>query len=248
MRPSLFTGPQTWPITPFRRSRPIDFLTELDKWREYRNFLRAHHSFIATPKEFSATPKTELGQDMLSHGAKFGFEIREGTAYSNFYDHEIQRRAMREISIYEISKDGVWSQLVPEPSCFKILGIVNTALPKNLKSWVTDLGELTIGKLGFSMLYGHPMRVPSEDAYPHNSKQTDKRFQKWKTIELEIDGETESFELNRLYRLWLRMGFQLLFSPDEGQQLCVGLLSDEYRAKLLRHNEQAWKEILEKDI
>jgi hypothetical protein len=44
------------------------------------------------------------------------------------------------------------------------------------------------------------------------------------------------------------MGFHLLFSPDEGQQLCVGLLSAEFREKLLRHNEQAWKEILEKDI
>ena len=91
------------------------------------------------------------------------------------------------------------------------------------------------------------MKFPSEDVYPHNTPGNDKRFEKWKTIELEIDGETESFELNRLYRLWLRMGFQLLFSPDEGQQLGVGILSEDYKEELLQHNE-AWGQLLEKDI
>ena len=249
LHPSLFMGGQPWPITPFRRPQQNVFLTELDKWREYRDLLRAHHNFIATPNEFAATPGTELGRNMSSHGVEIGFKTREGVAYSNFYNHKTQRRDTREMPLFEVSKDGVWAQLVSEPSCIKILGVVNTGRPKNLKSWVKDLSILTIDKLGFSMLFGHPMRIPSEDVYPHNSPTgSDKRFEKWKTIELEIDGATESFELNRLYRLWLRMGFELLFSPDEGQQQCVGILSEGYKAELLQHNEQAWSQLLEKSL
>ena len=248
LHPSLFKGRVSMLITPFRRPQQNVFLTELDKWKEYRNLLRSHHSFISAPKEFTNSLETQLGQDMSTYGAELGFVTREGVACCNFYNHDTQRRDAREITVFEVLRDGIWAQLITEASCLKILGIVNTGRAKDLRRWVRDLGVLAINKLGVDMLYGHPMRVASEDIYPCSSPGNDKRFEKWKTIELEIDGATESLELNRLYRLWLRMGFQLLFSPDEGQQLCVGLLSDEYRAKLLRHNEQAWKEILEKDI
>jgi len=228
LHPSLFTGEVSMPITPFRRSQRNVFLTELDKWKEYRNLLRSHHSFISAPKEFSNSLETQLGQNMSTHGAKLGFVTREGIACCNFYNHETQRRDAREITVFEVLRDGIWAQLITEASCLKILGIVNTGRAKDLRRWVRDLGVLAINKLGVDMLYGHPMRVASEDIYPCSSPGNDKRFEKWKTIELEIDGQTESIELNRLYRLWIRMGFKLLFSPDEGQlQLCVGLLSDE---------------------
>jgi len=247
LHPSLFKGKVSMPITPFRRSQRNVFLTELDKWREYRDLLRAHHSFISAPKEFTNCLKTQLGQDMSTHGAKLGFVTREGVACSNFYNHETQRRDTCEITVFEVLRDGIWAQLITEPSCLKILGIVNQNSPKDLRRWVRDLGILAINKLGASFLYGHPMKFPSEDVYPHNTPGNDKRFDKWRTIELEIDGDTETFELNRLYRLWLRMGFHLLFSPDEGQQLCVGILSEDYKEELLQHNE-AWSQLLEKDM
>jgi hypothetical protein len=245
LNPSFFKEEESLPITPFQRPRRNEIFTELDAWRSFRNFLRHHHSFI-TPSFECDVALCGLGKQIGHSGAKLGFKIRQGRAFSNYFNEKTNRRDIRESPLYEISKEGVWCQLIEEPSSLKILGIVNTGRPKNLQNFVSCLISLAIGELGFKMIYGHPMMVPNEDRYPHNGS-TDKRFKKWKTVKLEIDGETESFELNRLYRLWLRMGFELLFSPDEGQQLCVGILSAEYREELLQHN-QAWSQLLEKDI
>ena len=245
LNPSFFKGEESLPITPFERPRGNEIFTELDAWRSFRNLLRHHHSFI-TPSFECDVALCGLGKQIGHSGAKLGFKTRQGRAFSNYFNEEINRRDIRELPLYELSKEGVWCQLFEEHSCLKILGIVNTGRPRNLQNFVSCLISLAIGELGFKMIYGHPMMVPNEDRYPHNGS-TDKRFKKWKTIELEIDGETESYQLTRLYRLWLRMGFQLLFSPDEGQQLCVGILSEDYKEELLQHNE-AWSQLLEKDI
>jgi hypothetical protein len=245
LNPSFFKGEESLPVNPFERPRRNEIFTELDAWRSFRNLLRHHHSFI-TPSFEGDVALCGLGKQIGHSGAKLGFKTRQGRAFSNYFNERTNRRDIRESPLYEISKEGVWCQLIEEPSSLKILGIVNTGRPRNLQNFVSCLMSLAIGELGFKMIYGHPMMVPNEDRYPHNGS-TDKRFKKWKTVKLEIDGETESFELNRLYRLWLRMGFELLFSPNEGQQLCVGILSAEYREELLQHNE-AWSQLLEKDI
>ena len=246
LNPSFFKGEESLPRTPFERPRRNEIFTELDAWRSFRDLLRRHHSFI-TPSFKDEVSLCGLGKQIGHSGAKLGFKTRQGRAFSNYFNENKNRRDIRESPLYELSKEGVWCQLIEEPSCLKILGILNTGRPKNLQNFVSCLMSLAIGELGFKMIYGHPMMVPNEDRYPHNGS-TDKRFKKWKTVKLEIDGETESFELNRLYRLWLRMGFKLLFSPDEGQlQLCVGMLSENFREELLQYN-QAWSQLLEKDI
>ena len=108
--------------------------------------------------------------------------------------------------------------------------------------------SLAIGELGFKMIYGHPMTVSSEDHYPHNGKDKTKRFKKWKTVKLEVEGQKKSFVLNRLFKFWLLMGFNLLWSPDKGKELCVGALSSEYRKTLLTHDKEAWNQIFEGPI
>ena len=98
------------------------------------------------------------------------------------------------------------------------------------------------------MIYGHPMTVSSEDHYPHNEKDKTKMFKKWKTVKLEVEGQKKSFVLNRLFKFWLLMGFRLLWSPDEGKELCVGALSSEYKETLLCHNKETWAQIFEDPI
>ena len=244
LNPSFFKGEESLPITPFERPRGNEIFTELDAWRSFRNLLRRHHSFI-TPSFKDEVALYGLGKQIERSGAKLGFKTRQGRAFSNYFNEDTNRRDVRELPLYEISKDGVWCQLIEEHSCLKILGIVNTGRPKNLKKFVACLVNLAIRELGFKMIYGHPMMVPCEDRYPHNGVK-DKRFQKWKTVKLEMDGERKSFVLNRLFKLWITAGFSLLWSPDYGRDLCVGAVSPVYRQNLLKHKD--WTQLLEKDI
>ena len=246
LNPSFFKGEESLPRTPFERPRRNEIFTELDAWRSFRNLLRHHHSFI-TPSFESDVALCGLGKQIERSGAKLGFKTRQGRAFSNYFNEKTNRRSIRESPLYELSKEGVWCQLIEEPSCLKILGILNTGRPKNLQNFVSCLMSLAIGELGFKMIYGHPMMVPNEDRYPHNGS-TDKRFKKWKNGKLEMDGETKSFVLNRLFKFWLLMGFNLLWSPDEGKELCVGALSSEYRKTLLTHDKEAWNQIFEGPI
>ena len=247
LNPSFFKGEESLPITPFERPRGNEIFTELDAWRSFRNLLRHHHSFI-TPSFEGDVALCGLGKQIGYCGAKLGFKTRQGRAFSNYFNEKTNRRDIRESPLYEISKEGVWCQLIEEPSSLKILGIVNTGRPKNLQNFVSCLISLAIGELGFKMIYGHPMTVSSEDHYPHNGKDKTKRFERWKTFKLEVEGQKKSVVLNRLFKFWLLMGFRLLWSPDEGKELCVGALSSEYKETLLCHNKEAWAQIFEDPI
>jgi len=247
LNPSFFKEEESLPITPFQRPRRNEIFTELDAWRSFRNLLRHHHSFI-TPSFEGDVALCGLGKQIERSGAKLGLKTRQGRAFSNCFNEKTNRRDIRESPLFEISKEGVWCQLIEEPSCLKILGIVNTGRPKNLQNFVSCLISLAIGELGFKMIYGHPMTVSSEDHYPHNGKDKTKRFERWKTVKLEVEGQKKSVVLNRLFKFWLLMGFRLLWSPDEGKELCVGALSSEYKETLLCHNKEAWAQIFEDPI
>jgi hypothetical protein len=244
LNPSFFKGEESLPVTPFERPRPNVIFTELNTWRSLRNLLRLHHPFI-TPSFNDEVAPYGLGKEIECSGARLGFKTRQGHAFSNYFNEETNRRDIRKAPLYELSKEGVWCQLFKEPSCLKILAIVNSGKPKNLRDFVSCLISLAISELGFKMIYGHPMMVPNEERYPHNGS-TDKRFKKWKTVKLEMDGETKSFVLNRLFKLWITAGFRLLWSPDYGRDLCVGAVSPAYRQNLLKHKD--WTQLLEKDI
>jgi hypothetical protein len=246
LNPSFFKGEESLPVNPFERPRRNEIFTELDAWRSFRNLLRHHHSFI-TPSFEGDVALCGLGKQIGHSGAKLGFKTRQGRAFSNYFNEETNRRDIREIPMYEVSKEGVRCELIEEPSCLKVLGIVNSGRPKNLQNFVSCLMSLAITELGFKMIYGHPMVVPSEDRYPNNG-QTDKRFQKWKTVKLVYGGEAKSFLLNRLFKIWVKFGFRLLWSPDLGRDLCVGAVSPEYRKTLLTHDKEAWTQIFEDPI
>ena len=247
LNPSFFKGIDSLPRIPFERPRPNEIFTELDAWRSFRDLLRWHHPFI-TPFFRDEVELCGLGKEIESSGAGLGFKTRQRRVFSNFFNEEIQRRDTKEMPLYEVSKEGVLCELIEEPPCLKILGIVNTGRPKNLQNFVRCLISLAIDKLGFNMIYGHPMTVPTEDKYPHNGKDKTKRFKKWKSVQLKMDGKSKTFVLNRLFKLWLLMGFRLLWSPDEGKELCVGALSPEFQETLLCHNKEAWTQIFEDPI
>jgi hypothetical protein len=118
---------------------------------------------------------------------------------------------------------------------------VNEGKPKSLRGWVSDLKQLLIKDCGFGFVWGHAMQVESNVNYPNNSK-IDRRFEHWKTVKIQTNGGPLVFNLNRLTRLWLKMGFCLAPSPETNESPALALYSDSFFQELLELKPDIWKQ------
>ena len=103
LNPSFFKGIDSLPRIPFERPRPKEIFTELDAWRSFRDLLRNHHSFI-TPSFKDEVSLCGLGRQIERSGAKLGFKTRQGRAFSNYFNEDTNRRDVRELPLYELSR------------------------------------------------------------------------------------------------------------------------------------------------
>ena len=174
-----------------------------------------------------------------------GFEVWTTIARRNFFDFESHRRSSEDLPITVISKDDCWAQLLQEGERYcKILGIVNTGRPKSLRHWISDLKQLLIDDCGFGFVFGHAMTVKSNRNYAHNSR-FDRRFENWKTVKIQTDDGPLVYKLNRLTKLWLRMGFSLAPSPDRDGSPALALYSSSFFQELLELEPTFWKQFEE---
>lgn len=245
LNPSFFKGVESLPVTPFERPRRNEIWTELDSWRNFRELLRDHHPFIETNSETQQEPQESWQIDIARHGKEFGFRTEYELGQSNFYDEEIQRRRLTELHLVKLKRDGFWAQLLDNgPGC-KILGIVNERAANffALKRFVSDLKSLLLDSMKYQFVYGHPAKTDSPP-YPFNGpeSQRHKRFERHSSIELLVDksGLKRKFKISRLCKLWLSTGFQLFWSPDGVDRLCVGFMSEEMKNKALTQEPKLW--------
>ena len=133
-----------------------------------------------------------------------------------------------------LAKDDCWIQLVQEGKRYvKIIGIVNEGKPKSLRGWVSDLKQLLIKDCGFGFVWGHAMQVESNVNYPNNSK-IDRRFDHWKTVKIETNDGPLIYKLNRLTKLWLKMGFCLAPSPETDESPALARLANDGMADICK--------------
>ena len=188
---------------------------------------------------------SELTKTIQNAGSARGFEVWTKIAKRNFFDFENHRRRSQDLAITVLSKDECWIQLVQESKRYvKIICILNEASPKSLRSWVSDLKHLLIDDCNFGFVYGHAMQFQSNLNYPHNGK-IDRRFEHWKTIKIKTNGAPLVFNLNRLTKLWLRMGFCLAPSPETDGTPALALYSDSFFQELMDLKPSIWKQFEE---
>ena len=97
--------------------------------------------------------------------------------------------------------------------------------------------------MNYQFVYGHPAETDSPH-YPFNGPESHrhKRFERHSSIELLVDtsGLERKFKISRLCKLWLSTGFQLFWSPDCVDRLCVGFMSEEMKNKALTQEPKLW--------
>jgi len=247
LNPKLFKGEPSLPqVDLLQRQRP-EFFTEIDRWKSFRDCLRNHHPFLTMPPNNERALESDSGLGKAIHNLESsrGFEVWTTIARRNFFDFESHRRSSEDLLITVLAKDGCWAQLLQEGDRYcKILGIVNTGRPKSLRRLISDLKQLLIDDCGFGFVWGHAMQVKSNRNYPHNSK-VDRRFESWKTVKIQTDDGPLIYRLNRLTKLWLRMGFSLAPSPDRDGSPALALYSDSFFQELLERKPDIWKQFKE---
>jgi hypothetical protein len=244
LNPSFFKGEQTLPqVGLLQRQRP-QFFTDVDRWKSFRDCLRNHHPFVNVPYGNKRASDSDCGltKTIQNAGSTRGFEVWTTIAKRNFFDFENHRRRSEDLAITVLSKGDCWAQLVQESKRYvKIICILNEGRAKSLRSWVSSLKQLLLDDCGFGFVWGHAMQVESNVNYPNNSK-IDRRFEHWKTVKIETDDGPIVYPLNRLTRLWLKMGFCLAPSPETDESPALALYSDSFFQELLELKPDIWKQ------
>ena len=244
LNPKLFKGEPSLPQVDLLQRQKPEFFTEIEKWKSFRDCLRNHHPFLTMPPNNERALESDSGLGKAIHNLESsrGFEVWTTIARRNFFDFESHRRSSEDLLITVLAKDGCWVQLLQEGERYcKILGIVNSGRPKSLRRLISDLKQLLIDDCGFGFVWGHAMQVKSNRNYPHNSK-IDRRFESWKTVKIETDDGPIVYPLNRLTRLWLKMGFCLAPSPETDESPALALYSDSFFQELLELKPDIWKQ------
>jgi hypothetical protein len=245
LAPQRFKGDQPQ-VGLIRRQRP-EFFTEIERWKSFRECLRNHHSFVNIPRAHKRALEgdSELTKTIQNAGSARGFEVWTTIAKRNFFDFVNHRRRSEDLAITVLSKDDCWAQLVQESKRYvKIICILNEGRAKSLRSWVSSLKQLLLDDCGFGFVWGHAMQVESNVNYPNNSR-TDRRFEHWKTVTIKTNGGPLVFKLNRLTKLWLKMGFCLAPSPETDESPALALYSDSFFNELMELKPDIWKQFEE---
>jgi hypothetical protein len=244
LNPSFFKGEQALPqVGLLRRQRP-QFFTEIERWKSFRDCLRNHHPFVNVPYGNKRASDSDCGltKTIQNAGSASGFEVWTTIAKRNFFDFENHRRRSVDLAITVLLKDDCWAQLVQESKRYvKIICILNEGRAKSLRSWVSSLKQLLLDDCGFGFVWGHAMQVESNVNYPNNSK-IDRRFEHWKTVKIRTDDGPIVYPLNRLTRLWLKMGFCLAPSPETDDSPALALYSDSFFQELMELKPSIWKQ------
>ena len=242
LAPQRYKGDQPQ-VGLIRRQRPALF-TELERWQSFRECLRNHHSFVNIPRAHKRALEgdSELTKTIQNAGSARGFEVWTTIAKRNFFDFVNHRRRSEDLAITVLSKDDCWAQLVQESKRYvKIICILNEGRAKSLRSWVSSLKQLLLDDCGFGFVWGHSMEVESNVNYPNRSK-IDRRFEHWKTVKIETDDGPLVFNLNRLTKLWLKMGFCLAPSPETDESPALALYSSSFFNELMELKPDIWKQ------
>ena len=242
LAPQRFKGDQPQ-VGLIRRQRP-EFFTEIERWKSFRDeCLRNHHSFVnIRANKRALASDSGLTKAIQDAGSARGFEVWTTIGKRNFFDFENHRRCSQDLPITLLSKDNCWVQLVQEGKRYvKILGIVNEGKPKSLRGWVSDLKQLLIDDCGFGFVFGHAMQFQSNLNYPINTK-VDRRFEHWKTVKIQTNDGPLVFKLNRLTKLWLKMGFRLAPSPETDDNPALALYSASFFQELMELKPDIWKQ------
>lgn len=245
LAPQRFKGDQPQ-VGLNRRQRP-EFFTEVERWKSFRECLRNHHSFVNIPRGNKRSSDSDCGltKTIQNAGSASGFEVWTTIAKRNFFDFENHCRRSEDLAITVLSKDDCWAQLVQESKRYvKIICILNKGRAKSLRSWVSDLKQLLLDDCGFGFVWGHAMQVESNVNYPNNSRK-DRRFEHWKTVTIKTNGGPLVFKLNRLTRLWLKMGFSLAPSPETDESPALALYSGSFFQELMELKPDIWKQFEE---
>ena len=243
LAPQWYKGEQALPLGLPQRQRP-QFFTDLDRWKSFRDCLRNHHPFVNVPHGNKIALGSDCGltKTIQKVGATRGFEIWTTIGKRNYFDFGNHRRRSKDLLITVLSKGDCWVQLVQEGKHYvKIICIVNEVKPKSLRGWVSDLKQLLIKDCGFGFVWGHAMQVKSNLNYPNNAI-TDRRFEHWKTVKIKTDEGPLVYKLNRLTRLWLKMGFALAPSPDQGDSPALALYSASFFNEVMELKPDIWKQ------
>ena len=212
--------------------------------KSFRDCLRNHHPFVNVPfgNKRALASDSGLTKAIQDVGAKRGFEVWTTIAKRNFFDFENHRRCSEDLAITVLSKDECWIQLVQESKRYvKIICILNEGRAKSLHSWVSSLKQLLLDDCGFGFVWGHAMEVESNVNYPNNSRK-DRRFEHWKTVTIKTNNGPLVFKLNRLTKLWLRMGFCLAPSPETDDNPALALYCSSFFQELLERKPDIWKQ------
>ena len=241
LAPQRFKGDQPQ-VGLIRRQRP-EFFTEIERWKSFRECLRNHHSFVNIRANKRALENdSELTKTIQNAGSARGFEVWTTIGKRNFFDFENHRRRSQDLAITVLSKGDCWVQLVQESKRYvKIICILNEGRAKSLRSWVSSLKQLLLDDCGFGFVWGHAMEVESNVNYPNNSRK-DRRFEHWKTVKIQTNGGPLVFKLNRLTRLWLKMGFSLAPSPETDESPALALFSSFFFQELMELKPSIWKQ------
>ena len=244
LNPKLFKGEPSLPQVGLLQRQKPEFFTEIERWKSFRQCLRNHHPFLTMSlnNKRALDGNSELTKAIQNLESSRGFEVWTTIGRRNFFNFESHRRSSEDLAITVLSKNDCWVQLLKEGDRYvKILGIVNEGSPKSLRRWVSELKQLLIDDCNFGFVYGHAMQFQSNLNYPHNSK-IDRRFDHWKTVTIKTNSSPLVFNLNRLTKLWLRMGFCLAPSPETDDSPALALYSDSFFQELLEHKPNIWKQ------
>jgi hypothetical protein len=244
LAPQRFKGDQPQ-VGLIRRQRP-EFFTEIERWKSFRECLRNHHSFVNIRANKRALENdSELTKTIQNAGSARGFEVWTTIGKRNFFDFENHRRRSQDLAITVLSKSDCWVQLVQESKRYvKIICILNEGRAKSLCSWVSSLKQLLLDDCGFGFVWGHAMEVESNVNYPNNSRK-DRRFEHWKTVKIQTNGGPLVFSLNRLTKLWLKMGFRLAPSPETDDNPALAVYSSSFFQELMELEPNIWKQFEE---
>ena len=242
LAPQRFKGDQPQ-VGLIRRQRP-EFFTEIERWKSFRDCLRNHHSFVNIPRGNKRSSGSDCGltKTILNASETRGFEVWTTIGKRNFFDFENHHRRSEDLEITVLSKGDCWVQLVQESKRYvKIICILNEGRAKSLRSWVSSLKQLLLDDCGFGFVWGHAMEVESNVNYPNRSK-IDRRFEHWNKVKIQTDDGPLVFNLNRLTKLWLRMGFCLAPSPETDESPALALYSDSFFNELMELKPDIWKQ------
>ena len=247
LHPKWFKGELPLPRVGLIQRQKPQFFTDIDRWKSFRDCLRNHHPFVNVPfgNKRALASDSGLTKAIQDVGATRGFEVWTTIAKRNFFDFVNHRRRSEDLAITVLSKDDCWAQLVQESKRYvKIICILNEGRAKSLRSWVSSLKQLLLDDCGFGFVWGHAMEVESNVNYPNNSRK-DRRFEHWKTVKIETDDGPLVYPLNRLTRLWLKMGFCLAPSPETDDSPALVLYSASFFQELMELKPDIWKQFEE---